>query len=229
MIAALTFEFPQAWLICGPAAAALAFGVWRNHRRGLAAPRIAALALLRALALGILVFLVARPVWIAKEPPATASRSVALLVDSSESMSLRDQDHTRYEQVLDFAASRLLPALKSANLPVQAMLFDQSAEPADGPKLQSAVPKGKRTNLGGAIAQALAAQAQPPLAVIALTDGIANESADNSRALTSLVDARVPFIGVGFGSDLGVQTLSLREVDAPSVVATKTSFNIAAQ
>ena len=109
------------------------------------------------------------------------------------------------------------------------MLFDQGAEPADGAKLSSATPNGKRTNLGGAIAQALGNAAQPPLAVIALTDGIVNESADNTRALTALVDARVPFIGVGFGSDQGVRTLSLREVEAPSIVSTKTAFSIAAQ
>ena len=85
-----------------------------------------------------------------------------------------------------------------------------------GAKLSSATPNGKRTNLGGAVAQALGTAAQPPLAVIALTDGIVNESADNTRALTALVDAHVPFIGVGFGSDQGVRTLSLREVEAPS-------------
>src|SRR5262249_55046503 len=33
----------------------------------------------------------------------------------------------------------------------------------------------------------------------------------------------------GFGSDQGVRTLSLREVEAPSLVSTKTSFGISAQ
>jgi uncharacterized membrane protein len=79
------------------------------------------------------------------------------------------------------------------------------------------------------VAQALGASAQPPLAVIALTDGIVNESSDNTRALTALVDARVPFIGVGFGSDQGVRTLCLRDVEAPSTVSTKTAFSISAQ
>ena len=62
------------------------------------------------------------------------------------------------------------------------MLFSESAEFADGEKLTTAQPKGKRTNLGGAIVQAFVNAAHPPLAVIALTDGIANESADNARA-----------------------------------------------
>jgi uncharacterized membrane protein len=152
-----------------------------------------------------------------------------LLMDRSESMSLEEREASRYQQALGFLRERLLPALRAASLPVQAMLFDQGAEAADGAKLGSATPNGKRTNLGGAVAQALASTAQPPLAVIALTDGIVNESTDNARALTALVDARVPFIGVGFGSDQGVRTLSLREVGAPSIVSTKTAFSIAAQ
>ena len=52
--------------------------------------------------------------WIAKEPPAPASRSVMLLMDRSESMSLEEQDATRYQQALEFLRGRLLPALKSA-------------------------------------------------------------------------------------------------------------------
>ena len=47
MTAAIIFEFPQGWLFGLPLAAALAFAVWRQHRRGLAGSRIAALAALR--------------------------------------------------------------------------------------------------------------------------------------------------------------------------------------
>src|SRR5512138_867489 len=98
MIAAITFEFPLGWLFGVPSALVLAFAAWRQHRRGLSAARILGLAALRGLALLVLVFLVARPIWIAKEPRAPASRSVALLVDRSESMSIQDQDRTRYDQ-----------------------------------------------------------------------------------------------------------------------------------
>ncbi len=229
MLDTITFEFPPGWLFGLPLAAAVAFAAWRQHRRGLPRARILTLAALRCLAVAPLVLLAARPVWLTKEPPAPASRSVVLLMDQSESMSLEEHDQSRYQQALGFVRERLLPAFKSANLPVQAMLFDQTTEPADGDKLLTARPKGKRTNLGGAIAQALANSPQPPLAVVALTDGIANETEDNTRALTALVDSGAPFIGVGFGSDQGVRTLSLREVDAPPVVSTKTSFSVSAQ
>jgi len=229
MTAAIEFAFPPGWLLALPLGAALAFAMRRQHRGGLATSRIAGLGALRVITLLVLVFLAARPMWMSREPPAPAPRSVMLLMDKSESMSLEEHDASRYQQALGFLRERLLPALRAANLPVQAMLFDQSAEPADGAKLGSATPNGKRTNLGGAVAQALADAGPPPLAVIALTDGIANENADNTRALTALVDARVPFIGVGFGSDQGVRTLSLRELEAPSIVSTKTEFNISAQ
>jgi hypothetical protein len=229
MFAAIVFEFPGGWLLSIPLVATLAVVAWGQRRRGMSGGRILTLGSLRALAVATLVFLVARPTWMAREPAASASRPVALLVDRSESMSLQEHDVTRYEQALDFTRMRLLPALRAANLPVQAMLFDAGTEPADGQKLQATLPRGKRTNLGGAIAQALAGAAEPPLAVIALTDGSANEARDNTRALTGLVDARVPFIGVGFGSDQGVQTLSLRQVEAPAVAASKTSFRVAAQ
>ena len=229
MIGVINFEFPLAWWLALPFALMLAIRVWRQRRQGLKARQILALNALRFAALLALVFLATRPVWISREPPASASRSVVVLMDRSESMSLEDRDASRYQQALGFLRDRLLPALKEENLPVQAMLFDQSAEPADGEKLGAATPNGKRTNLSGAIAQALGAGVQPPLAVVALTDGAANETADNTRALTALVDAQVPFIGVGVGSDQGVRTLSLREMDAPSMVAPKTPFNIAAQ
>ena len=229
MIAAIHFEYPFGWLWAIPLGVVLCLAVLGQGRRGVPRFRILALTCLRLAAMLPLLVLLARPVWIAKEPPAAASRAVALLVDRSESMSLEDLDVSRYQQALEFLRGRLLPALKSAGLPVQAMLFDQSVQSVDGAVLAAAVPKGKRTNLGGAIAEALQGSAQRPLAVIALTDGIANESSDNTRALTALVDSGVPFIGVGFGSDQGVRTLSLREVEAPSTVATKTSFGIAAQ
>ena len=229
MIAAIHFDFPAGWLLLLPLFAALVFRARRQWRGGLNSMQLACLTALRAAALLLLVFLAARPVWTAKEPPASAARAVALLMDRSESMSLEEREESRFSGALGFARERLLPALKSAHLPVQATLFDQNAEAADADKLLNATPTGRRTNLGGAIAEALRNATQPPLAVVALTDGIANQDADNNRALTALVDAGIPFIGVGFGSDHGVRTLSLRDLDAPVTVASKTSFSVSAQ
>lgn len=229
MTAAIFFEFPPGWLTALPLAGALALSLWRHTKRGLQKSQLLSLILLRGSAFLLLAFLAARPVWITKVPPSSAARSVALLLDRSESMALEEPDTSRFKKAVDFLGERLLPAFKAADLPVQAMLFDKSAEPTDGAKLSSTQPKGERTNLGGAIAQAVGSSSQPPLAVIALTDGAANDSADNTRALTALSEAGVPFIGVGFGSDQGVRTIALRAVDAPPTVPTKTAFSISAQ
>ena len=226
----LVFDLPLAGCVGLPLVLLVAgLLLWSRKRRGQSWPRIAATVGLRTAALLLLVGLAARPVWVAREAASAGHRPVAILVDRSESMSLEEGGKTRYERALGFAREQLLPALKAAGLPAQALLFAQDAVAESGEKIVTAIPDGKRTNLGGAIAQALANATEPPLAVIALTDGMANESADNNRALTGLVDGGVPFIGVGFGSDEGVPTLTLRNVDAPPVVSPKTTFNFAAQ
>lgn len=226
----LIFDAPLGWQIGLPLVLlALGGSAWGHRRRGMSKGRVIALTACRAVAMLLLVFLAARPTWVSRAPPAANSRAVVLLVDRSESMSVEEGDNTRYQHALTFARERLLPALEAANLPVHAMAFAEDAEPVDGLKLSTILPKGRRTNLGGAIAKAVASAPQPPLAVIALTDGIANESADNARGLSALIDGRVPFIAVGFGSDTGARTLSLRRVDAPTVVSTNTLFRVGAE
>src|SRR5258708_5772095 len=101
MIASIIYEFPLGWLVGIPLLGALTFAAWRQHRRGLEPSRIVALSALRLSALLPLVFLAARPLCITKTPPAAASRPVMLLIDRSESMSLEENDATRYQQVLN--------------------------------------------------------------------------------------------------------------------------------
>lgn len=226
----LVFDYPPGWQVGLPLAVAVVIAAALvQHRRALGRGRIAVLALLRVVALVALALLLARPTWVSQDPPAPTNRTVLLLVDRSESMSVEEADTTRYRQALDFLREDLLPALNSAALPAQAFLFAEDAQPADGRELQAAQPQGRRTNLGGAIDRAVRSAPHPPLAVIALTDGIANEADDNARGLSALVQNRVPFIGVGFGTDTGTRTLSLRQVDAAPVVPTNTLFRVSAQ
>jgi hypothetical protein len=229
MNAAILFELPGMWICVVPLAVLLAFVVWRQLKRGLSLPQISLLTILRALPLLALTFLAARPVRQANRSLSPAERPVIVLVDRSASMALKEPDSSRYERALNFLNGRLLPTLGSSGLRVQTMLFAQDAQPAEGPEITSAKPDGKRTNLGGAIVQALSLSRQAPLAIVALTDGIANDGSDNARAVSALLDSRIPFIGVGFGSDQGAETLSLRRVDAPAEVAPRAAFSVSAE
>src|SRR5262245_48883260 len=98
MMGVIAFEFPLGLLFALPFAFLLGLAIWRQGQRGLARRRVWVTNVLRAVALLALVFLAARPVWIVREPPAGAARSVALLMDSSESMALEESDKTRYQQ-----------------------------------------------------------------------------------------------------------------------------------
>jgi uncharacterized membrane protein len=226
----LTFDFPLGWQIGLPVMLlALAFACWSDWRRGVPHARIVGLLSLRGLALLLLVFLVSRPVLVTRENPDAEGRPVVLLVDKSESMSLEGPDGTRFQQVFGFVRDQLAPALKKNALDTRLLVFAEETEAVTGSQLAETTPNGKRTNLGRAISRALVHTAQPPRAIIALTDGASTDASDNAKALAGLVEARVPFIGVGFGDEEGARTLTLRQAEAPPTAAPNQAFHISAQ
>ena len=111
---------------------------------------------------------------------------------------------------------------------VDTYLFADSASPASAQARAQAIPDGPRTDLGGAIAQAVRSSSTPPLAVVAVTDGAANDSRHNRAALLSLVETATPFVGVGLGDDEGVSSLSLERITAPPSVPPNQQFRVAA-
>jgi uncharacterized membrane protein len=230
MSVGISFQVPLVWQVGLPfAAALLALAAWRQHRHGLSFARILTLATLRLLVLGSLLLLASRPVTVDNQSAGPDRRHVVVLLDRSESMSIRDQNETRFEQAAGFLQKRLLGALGELGVSVDTVVFDESPETVAADKLTSLKPNGRRTNLGGAIAQTLAGSPVPPVAVVALTDGKSNQNNDNARAWSGLSENRIPFIAVGFGSDQGARSLSLRTVEVPRAVAARTSFHVSAQ
>lgn len=226
----VAFEFPIAlWLGLPLAAGVVAALAVALHRRRVPAARIAALAGLRGVVLVGLTLLAARPVWPKPEEPPGERRTVVLLVDRSESMALEDDGKAREVHALRFAREQLLPALKAEGLGSEAFLFAEDARPADGSELAEAVPDGRQTNLAAAISRAIQGASRPPLALIALTDGATTENGDNSRALGALLEARVPFVGIGFGSETGLRTVALRQAIAPPAAPAHQEFAVSAQ
>jgi hypothetical protein len=226
----LVFEFPAALYVGLPAALALVgfFGYQSVRRSESRSRRVTSLAL-RAAALLALVLLAARPARVDDQPREPPRRELCVLVDRSASMSLDETGLTRHKQAVDFLRDQLLPAARDAELRVRAFQFAEDAQPAQGPELRAATPDGKRTNLARGVLTTLASTPDPPAAIVVLSDGVITDHAENTRALSALLRARVPFVAVGFGSDVMARSLTLLGVTAPSTVPPDQPFHVAAQ
>ena len=221
-------ELPWALALGVPVILALLVATAILHRRrGLRPRRVALLVILRGLGLLTLALLAARPTAIESEDPQ-ARRSVALLLDRSKSMALVEGGESRFERLLDLTENTLVPAFEQEGWSVDTYLFAEAAAPVTPAGRRQAIADGARTDLGGAIAHAVRSASPPPLAVVAVTDGAANESRSNRAALLSLVETATPFVGVGLGDDEGVASLSLERLTAPSSVPPNQQFRIAA-
>jgi uncharacterized membrane protein len=215
---------PGAFLIL----ALLGLSAWRLTQRGLRPREIVALVALRGIALGIVLVLLARPVSV-QHAPRVAAPYVSLLLDRSLSMSLAEGGPTRYARMYDLVKNQLAPALNRENWKVYPFLFAENAKPCTPDEIANAQVDGLRTNLAGALAQAATSDAEPPLAIIALTDGVSNDNRENNQAVTALLERHIPVFCIGFGSDAGPATLALQKVTAPPVAAVKQQFRITAQ
>lgn len=225
----LQFAFPLAlWLGIPCLLAVLALSLWRRSDRYTPKLRRAVLTSLRGGAMLLAIFLIARPMLVESQEELPPRKRVVVLLDRSESMGLEEHGQTRFQQALTFARKQLMPALQTAGLQGTAVLFAEEGMVADGPSLANAQPTGLRTNLGRAILRGLTTSETPPLAVVALTDGAANDDSENRRAMAALIESRVPFIGIGMGSETGPRTLDVQQVTAPPVAPRQQQFSISA-
>jgi uncharacterized membrane protein len=225
----LSFQFPAALLYCGLATSGVL--LWCGialRRRGIPRGRMAIILTLRLVFFVALVLLVSRPVWTSPEPEDEPRKHIALLLDQSESMSVLEGNTSRYQQAVDFARETLLPMVDQSELQVHPFLFADSTQAVDGATLASATATGQTTNLGQAIIQSIVTADRPPLAVVALTDGILNKTQDHNRAISVAVNRQVPLISVGFGSESGGRVMGIQDIDAPSIVEPNQKFKISA-
>ena len=222
------FELPLVLYVGLPLLALAAWAWARRLRRDVPQRRRRmGLLALRAAAFATLLLLLARPFTVASTD-ARDRKAVVLLVDGSRSMGLADKGATRHAQALAYARA-LQPALGRAGYQVRTLAFDAATRPLDVARAAGTEPSGDASDVGGALLNGVLSVDPPPAALIALTDGAANRADSNQAALLSLVETRTPVIAVGFGSDVGVPSLSLRRLSAPPRVPPQQSFRITAQ
>src|SRR5204862_6084023 len=96
------FDLPWPFAAGLAVAAILLLSFLHFRRRGFRRSQTAVLLSLRAAPFLTLLFLAARPNWFTKNPPDSASRSVVLLMDRSESMALEVNSSSRYHKAVEF-------------------------------------------------------------------------------------------------------------------------------
>lgn len=234
--------WPQGWpvaLVCVLAVTFVA-GLWWAYRREaalLSRWQIATLAGLRiAAVLGAMALWSQPTLWIAK----TGLPAVAVLIDTSASMSFRDSGSTptdssdtgarRFDQVTTLLLKDDVAWLRalSQGRPLRLYQFSDQAVPieltelstdADWKKLGETIrklePEGMETRPAEAVRQVLAElRGMPPAALVIFSDGVASEGdADKLSTVADLIRRRgVPMFVIPVGSDVAGRDVHLFDI-----------------
>jgi hypothetical protein len=230
------------------AVAVAAYVVWMVRRDAvdLSRPLAALLAVLRLAALAAVAAAILDVERIAEHEIALPSR-VAVLVDSSASMSLADGEDpagTRAAQAADLLESDLLAAVLPRH-EVSVWRFDADAAPVlrlpstaagsgraaavEGDWRSQLAPGGAETRLGEAVSEVVAGGAAGTLAgVIVLSDGGQNAGLDPRSAASAAARAGVAVHAIGVGSDVLPANVRVADLVAPARVFPGDRFAVSA-
>jgi uncharacterized membrane protein len=137
---------------------------------------------------------------------------VAVVVDDSRSMAIRDGGSIRREEARR-ALDRLLPQL-SRRFQVRLYRLGQSAERVESPRAFNAAAPA--THIGKGLRQVITESATLPVgAVVLLSDGADNSGGIDVDTLSELRAKQIPVHTVGFGSERLERDIELLEVQTP--------------
>ncbi len=198
------------WTLVVIAAAILAVAVFAYARaRSLSTPRRTLLIALRACALSLVVLCLLRPM-VAVTPAQRDSGVIAVLVDQSRSMGLRDADGlSRLERAAAVIQQGLLPSL-SSRWRVETWLFGDGVRDARDVAM---APTADRSDLAGAVTTAVERLRGRSLAgLVVLTDGARTDRA-NLADIGSQAGVPIVTIGIGRtdGRDIAVRSVTPSE------------------
>lgn len=174
------------------------------------------LVVLRSLAIAAVLLLLFKPV-LSTTHDVFRRVSLALLVDTSRSMSVRDYPNSpsRLQRVAQELGPRLTELRQSFDLHLYT--FDAVARRQDGPLPSEAV--GDATNLSRAVTTVLSEVPRNDLAaLVVISDGIHNAGGDPVRKILEADPPPIHVVGVGgdLSAESGFQDIGLTGVDVPS-------------
>jgi len=214
-------------ILAAIAIAVIAYLVYVRPRTRLSSRSLTGLITLRILFLLLLAFLLLQPVIVV---PSIVPRSsyVAVLVDDSRSMQLKDEagGQSRLEALKSTILAPESPFLRRLDEKFKTNFYgfsDRAVRVADSGALFA---EGARTDLSGAIQDAVKNSTGMPLsAIVVMTDGATGSTRDLSEQLQNLRASNLPIYTVGVGNPAGFTDAELVRVNAPRRVLVGSSIN----
>lgn len=231
MIAHLEFLTPwPGWVTIAGGAASLLYAGMLYRREGIASAAVrGALLAARLGAIALLAVFLSGPVWVA-ETSEPGSRSVAVLVDESESMSLADCPSPapadgaltgripRIEAVRAFLAGNAWAKGLPGSPRVSYWGFSDRLRYLGEEGVERAAAAGPATALGDAIQSALSEANGALAAIFLFTDGRANRGADAVAAADVAAERGVRVYAFGVGDPAGTRDVEAVSIDMNDVV-----------
>ncbi|MDE0363282.1 MAG: glutamine amidotransferase, partial [Rhodospirillaceae bacterium] len=199
------------WLLAaGAGAAAAAIAVSLSRRRDtLSAPRLAAIGLLQVAMVAVILTLLWRPS-LSTQTLRTQENSVALLLDTSASMSYGDGEESRLQQAVAALDGGALDDLAEL-FEVRLYAFAGASEAIDA--LTDVPAPGDATRIGSALVDVLREARSSALgAVVLISDGADNSGELDTARLAEIAGYGVPVHAVGVGRESIPEDIELESV-----------------
>ncbi len=220
-----TYLPPWPWIASGVALVLLL--LWWSHRRAKGKPGAAlrlSLIALRFLAIAAVVACLLDPEWVETVKHYPKSR-IALLLDTSRSMSIRDVPNGRLGAAKDWVHDKFMPIVPKG-VTVSTFNFDQKISPL--PAINSASPTGAVTALSESLENLLNAPSEDPLTgVVLLSDGIENTSATPKRIARAYRRKGIPIHTVVVGTTNEMQDIILENIQVKRAVPNEAPTRVA--
>ncbi|HXK00850.1 MAG TPA: hypothetical protein VMS37_00525 [Verrucomicrobiae bacterium] len=194
------------------AAAALFWHVRRNHGM-LTGARPIAIWLLESGLIALILFLLWHPA-LSVATLRPQQNVVAVLVDDSRSMSLKDESGTR-----EAAGQALLNngMLKGLNDRFQVRLYKFGKEPERIQKPEQATGEAQASRIGDTLERVLAESTSLPLgAIVLLSDGADNAGGIDLATIAAIRRQRIPIHTVGFGKEHPDRDVEIADAIVPA-------------
>src|SRR5690606_2571834 len=207
-------ERPLGWLavLAVIAAVVVAVSVFRS-RQDLAVPKAVTIGALQASLLIAVLVLMWRPALLT-QTLRPQENSVAVLLDTSASMSYGEGERSRLQQAVAALGDETLPAL-SADFAVDLFAFD--SELVELPSLNEVPAPGEQTRIGDALLSVLrGAQSGTLGAVVLVSDGGDNSNELDAAGIAEIASHGVPVHTLGVGRERLPEDVELEDVVVPT-------------